>query len=101
MSFTENFDNFFDTDDFAVSATWTPSGGDATAVIGIFDNEYFEAGGGEVGAEGSKPAFHCETADIPNAAQGDAIVINTVNYLIINIQPDGTGQSLLILEDQS
>ena len=31
---------FFETDDFAVTASYTPSGGSASDVKGIFDKEY-------------------------------------------------------------
>jgi hypothetical protein len=33
---------FFDTDDFATASSYTPSGGSASTVNGIFDNEFFE-----------------------------------------------------------
>ncbi len=100
MAFTEDFDNYFDTDDFAVAASWTPNGGEATTVNGVFDGEYFDDVGGSVGIESSQPRFTCAAADVPAVAQGDAIVISGTTYEIVNVQPDGTGEVVLILEEQ-
>ncbi len=91
---------FFSADDFGVTASYTPAGGAASSVKGIFDNEYFETdAGGEVAIALQQPMFHCRTADVSGVAEGDAIVINTVNYTIRNVRPDGTGLTMLILEE--
>ena len=47
---------FVDVDDFGSAATYTPSGGSASTVNGIFDNDFIEvdAGGGV--------AWHCSSA---------------------------------------
>lgn len=103
MAFTEDFDAFFGssevTSGFAVAATYTPDGGDPSTIYGIFDDEYFDEVGG-VGIEGSAPAFHCEAADVSGVAQGDALTVNSVSYIIRNVRPDGTGYVVLILEEQ-
>ena len=98
MAFTEDFSEFLDTDDFAVSATFTPVVGDPSTITGIFDAEYFEIDGDSVGVAGSQPMFLCKTADVAAAKFGDALTVNAVNYKIVNIQPDGTGLTMLILE---
>lgn len=86
---------FFSVDDFGVAATY--GGG---TVNGIFDNEFFEAdAGGSVMVAMQQPRFMCRTADIPTAAEGDAIVINAVDYTIRVVQPDGTGITTLVLEE--
>ena len=100
MAFDEDLTAFFSTDDFAVTATWTPDGGDPTTVTGIFDNEYIEdIGGGEVDIEATHPMFLVKTADVPNVAQGDQLFVNDLYYRIVNVQPDGTGLTVLILEE--
>jgi hypothetical protein len=33
---------FFDIDDFATASSYTPSGGSASTLDGIFDNKFFE-----------------------------------------------------------
>ena len=91
---------FFDTDDFATASSYTPSGGSASTVNGIFDNEFFEVdpmtGLGVVSAQ---PRFLCATADLPGAAAGgDAITISAVAYTVRVIQAEGTGVTTLVLE---
>ena len=91
---------FFDVDDFGVAATYNPSGGSPVTVNGIFDDEFFEAdAGGMVGVAIQQPRFQCSTASLPNAAEGDTIVINAVNYVIRVVQRDGTGTTMLVLEE--
>lgn len=101
MAFTENLDVFFDTNDFGVEATFTPSGGSASTIEGIFDNEYLAIDGdGQVAVAGTTPVFHCKTADVANA-YGGTLVVNSTTYNIVEVKPDGTGTTMLILEDQS
>ena len=90
MSFVEDFTVFFA--DFGVQATHT--GG---AVTVIFDRAHIEAMGGEV--SGTGPIALAVTADVasftPNAT---SITIGGIAYTVRDIQPDGTGMSLLVLE---
>lgn len=95
MAFTENFDDFFETDGFAVAATYTPDGGSASTVNGILDNTYVDA----LGVESSSPVFHCAASDVSGVAHGDALTVSGTGYTIHGVQPDGTGQVLLILEE--
>ena len=90
---------FVDTDDFGVVATYTPSGGVAATVNGIFDNDFIEVdAGGGVGVAMQQPRFHCRTADVSTAAEGDAITINSVAHTVRIVQDDGTGMTMLVLE---
>jgi len=90
---------FVDVDDFGTAATYTPSGGSAATVNGIFDNEFIEVdAGGGVGVALVQPRFHCRTADVSSAAEGDAITIDSVAYTVRIVQDDGTGMTVLILE---
>lgn len=100
MAFDEDIDAFFDTDDFAVAATYTPSGGSASTVNGIFDDEYFDEVGGPVGIEGSQPKFMCKLEDVSAVSQGDALSVGGITYQIVNVQKDGTGIVVLVLEEQ-
>jgi len=91
---------FFDADDFGVTASYTPVGGSASNVKGIFDTEFYEAeAGGSVGLAIEQPRFICRTSDVSNAAEDDAIVINSTNYTIRVVQNDGTGVTVLVLEE--
>jgi len=92
---------FFDTDDFAVTASYTPAGGSATDIKGIFDDEYepIEVGG-FVPVSSSAPVFQCKTSDVSAAADGDALTVNSTSYVIRVVMNDGTGVTMLQLEKQ-
>ena len=92
---------FFETDDFAVDATYTPVGGASSTVKGIFDSEYLEMeSGGSVAFAINQTRFVCATSDVSTAAEGDAIVISATDYKIVVVQDDGTGTTTLVLEEQ-
>lgn len=91
---------FFSVDDFGVAATYTPSGGGAVTVNGIFDHEYFAAdAGGSVVVAIEQPRFLCRTADVASAAEGDALTVNATNYTVKVVEDDGTGITNLVLEE--
>lgn len=94
MAFTEDLTPFFDTDDFAVAATYNGS----TTVNGIFDNGFASVGAGP-GVEGSLPSFTCRAADVSSAAHGDTLVISGTTYSVVGVHPDGTGVMVLALSE--
>lgn len=102
MALTEDFSVFFDDGDFAVSASFTPRGGDvATAIKGIFDKEYIAVGdGAEVGVASTQPMFQTASANLTDP-RGGTLVVNSVTYEIVEAKQDGTGVTILVLEDQS
>ncbi len=100
MAFAENFAEFFNTSDFAVSATYTPTVGSPVIVEGIFDNEYFAVDLSEVSVSGSQPKFTYESSKISSPKLGDSMSISAINYKIVEIQPDGTGITTILLEKQ-
>lgn len=85
-----DLDTMIDTDDFAVSATL----GAATIRV-IFDNAYAE----DLEITGTNPIATCKASDVATASRGDTITISGTDYTIQNIQPDGTGETLLILDE--
>jgi hypothetical protein len=95
MAVVEDLAPFFSTADFAVDATLG-----ATAVRGIFDAAYSEPLGNVV--EGNSPVFMLPTADsdAAGAAHGTTLVIGATTYKVRGIEPDGTGVTLLRLEQQ-
>lgn len=91
--------DFFGLDDFADAATYTPVGGGASTIQGIFDNPQASRNATDLmDVTIPAPQFVCRTADVPNAADGDAIVIRSVAYTVRVSLNDGTGVSTLILE---
>ncbi len=94
---------FLDTDEFAVEATYTPvTGGGSSTVKGIFDaaSTSLEIGI-EVAVASTAPQFHTRTADLTNGGrQGDTFVIEGTTYKAVNIEPDGTGFTIVRLARQ-
>jgi len=89
---------FFDTDDFAKSATFADvSAGTSSTVKGIFDKESVEQTVGEAGLIEEVPFFTCKSSDVSDATFNDTFVIDTVTYYIKEILPDGTGMTRFTL----
>lgn len=90
---------FFSTSDFADAGTYTPSGGSASTVNGIFDQDYSLADlGASVGIGSNDPRFVCATSDVSSAASGDQLVVKSTTYTVRSVEDDGTGITTLVLE---
>ena len=85
--------------DFGVTASYTPAGGDASSITVIFDRDYQAVEGGSVQFATTEPMVTCRTADVSGAAQGDALVVNAVNYTVQVVMDDGTGMTQLMLSE--
>lgn len=82
-----------DTDEFGVTATIG-----ANTFPCINDQEYVEA----LGVSSQHPVALCDksVAVTAGAAVGATVTISSQAYIIRDIQPDGTGLAVLILEEQ-
>lgn len=94
MAFVEDLAPFFNTRDFAVAALWKG----VTSVDGIFGAPYRSPLDDIV--EASAPTFTCASADIATVAHGDSLAIGAKTYKVAAVEPDGTGVTLLRLEEQ-
>ncbi len=74
-----------------------PSTGGSFAIKAAFEAEYYQINAGS-GVESASPALICNEVDIPNYNHGGRIVVNDCSYRIVNAQPDGAGQVVLILQ---
>lgn len=73
---------------FAESVTG-PSG----AILGIFDNEYYQSdAGGSVLLSSALPVLRTRDADA--VAQGGAITIRGVDYVVAEVKPNGFGETI-------
>jgi len=82
--FTEDPDDFLDTDDFAVEATYDGT----TSVKVIFDNAYLE----QVDVAGTNPVATGKASDFPaGTAIGKTLAIGAVTYIIRVRQPVDDG----------
>lgn len=88
MAFTEDFTAFFL--DFGVDATV-----DGEIVRVIFDNGFAE----RLGIGGSAPVAVGVTDDLASVVAGTAISIGATHYTVTAVEPDGTGMTLLRLQE--
>jgi hypothetical protein len=94
IPFADDLSNIFDVDEFATAVTY--NGG---TINGIFDNETvpIDAGGFAI-VHQEQPRLTCRTVDLSSIAEGQAMVINSVNYTIQAWIDDGTGVTVIQLE---
>ena len=91
---------YFETDSHGSSATIT-IGGSASTINVIINKEYFAIDPGMgMEVEGFQPVATGRSSDMTNVAIGDTIAVQSVTYNIRSVQPDGTGITALVLEDQ-
>ena len=89
---------YIDSDEFAVSVTMSVGTIYETTITGIFDNDYFEVDAGQVGVSTSVPMITCRTTDISNVLYSHKATISGDDYKVRDIQKDGTGMSVVVLE---
>jgi hypothetical protein len=93
---------FFDTDAFAQVAAYIRQGYPSAAIPVIFEAPGANgslAGGTEY--ETAAPKALCRTADVPEAAHGDAVTVGGKSYKVIGVSNDGTGVTALTLSEDS
>lgn len=91
--------DFFELDDFAIEATYTPFGGSPTTILGIFDSPRASRQATEMlEIESPQPRFMCRTVDVPNVAEDDELTISGADYIVRANVDDGLGITTLILE---
>lgn len=99
MGVETSLSDFFEVDDFAVSATYAPLAGGTSTVLGIFDAPQASRNASDLlDVTLPAPQFVCATADVPGATEGDSITISAVDYTVRVVLSDGTGVTTLILE---
>jgi hypothetical protein len=89
-------DCFFDAG-FESDATLVVSGSSKSIKV-IFDNEHYGEKVYDQEINSSMPVATCKTSDLTGLKQGDTLTVNAVTYKILDIQPDGTGLTKLILK---
>ena len=95
MAFTENFNEFFDTNDFAITVNFTsPALG---TVKGIWDAETYEVPVGEATIHKPQPVFTCATGEIPGVGEGSLLTKGGDTYKVVDSLQDGTGVTVLQL----
>jgi len=93
MAFAEDLTLFFNTAEFAVSATL---GGVAVSVF--FNNGYSAGSVGSLGMGDTSPSITLPTAQVPASPIGLSVVVQGATYVVAEHQPNATGISTLLLE---
>lgn len=93
--FTEDLDQFLDTNDFGYTIIWGTK-----EFEGIFDNTTTEVDiDGQVVVEEQLPIILCKDEDIAGMQQGELITVKDTGtrYTVTAFAPDGTGMTQLAL----
>ena len=91
---------FLDTETHGLTVSYTPDGGTASDIKAIVNDEYFGIDGDSVDIEGKQVFLTCRTADVPNAAHNDTFVFESKTFKSVNVRPDGTGFTEIVLQEQ-
>jgi len=88
---------FTNTDEFGYVATWTPSGGSATTVNGVFDDVNLVINPYDGSTEGQTDAvFVCSLSDVSGVRQKDTIEVNGDVY-VVKVVPSSTSNNMIRL----
>lgn len=71
---------------------------DGEPVVGQFDAAYVRNGGG-MGMADAAPAYLLPSASAATAAEGQVLVHMGLSYRVAGVEPDGTGLTVLALEN--
>jgi hypothetical protein len=94
--FAEDLTLFLSPSEFSVPAQANMRFGDVLQFQVIFDNGYEPALGGF--AEASGPTALVQSALVQDLAHGSQIEISARTWRVVEIRPDGTGMTTLVLE---
>ncbi|MBG95144.1 MAG: hypothetical protein CL793_07820 [Chloroflexi bacterium] len=85
---------------FGESVTFTPAGGSPATVTGVFEAEHaFQEVMGDTTIETARPVVAFRIASLSQTpVRGDSITVRSTNYTAIEIQPDGHGDVVVVLE---
>ena len=93
--FAEDQSLFLSPEEFAVPAQAVTRFGEVVQMQAIFDNGYTASLGGLM--ESTQPSALVQTCYTADLAHGSAVEVNGCSWQIVEIQPDGTGMSRLVL----
>lgn len=98
MAFTEDLDQFLDTDDFAVEAVFSLAPSGTRNVNVIFDTPTQSVDIYDTAIETDAPFVRCKTEDLNGVKINANVQIASVNYKVKRITNDGTGISIVYLK---
>ena len=96
--FSENLNQFFETDDFAVDAVINFGSNQTRNVKVIFETPSQSVEIYDTSIEADAPRLSCKTSDLVSVKGNDTVTVQTKTYTIERIGHDGTGISFLYLK---
>lgn len=96
--FSENLNQFFETDDFAVDAVINYGNNLTRNVKVIFETPSQSVEIYDTSIEADAPRLSCKTSDLNLVKRNDTVTVQTKTYRIERINHDGTGISFLYLK---
>lgn len=88
---------FLNTDEFGIEVTLFPNTLSERTIKGIYDSEHFEIDNGLSVISSAEPQLQVRTEDVTDVTQDSALTANGVSYTVADVQPDGTGMTILRL----
>ncbi len=70
-----------------------------TDFTGFLNNEFVEVPAGRSASQGSSPILYVPSRYVAHVKFGDAILVDKQTYEIVGHQPDGTGVTVLVIND--
>lgn len=111
MSIENDSDRLYLVQDFGEEITFSPGNvwpdraSTSASVYMIFDREYMELPGEQIVTSSSNPIAQCRTSDVEGVKFGSVIERPVSDYTgaiekykVVDVQPDGLGMTVLILE---
>lgn len=83
----------------SIIVTATPEAGEPFTFTAYFDNTFFDPSIKSMVLETTQPRLTCAHADVASLERAKAVLtVKGVDYDLSEVQPDGTGTAVLILE---
>lgn len=79
--------------DYGVTATINGT----ITVTGIFDDKFLMVDDLSLNIESSEPQLLCRSSDLTGVTNDMTLVVNSTNYVITTLEPDGTGFTVITL----
>jgi hypothetical protein len=93
---TDDLDTIMVATELATDASWTPAGGAATAIVGMYDAGFIDIDPVTGETSNVDPQFIVKKTDVTGIKQGDAIVIDSVSYIVKNPIPSESDDVMII-----
>lgn len=88
---TEDLDIFLD--DFGQEVVFNGT----LTVKAIFDNAFYNTQLGDIDISTTLPRLTCKSSDVETISSKNTVVVSGTTYKVIELQPDGTGMTIITL----